>query len=113
MRRQCQPVGQQHGVGRLIEPAAQGRVIVQAILLAQRMFAVAGDTQHLHQFTLFVEQQFIALLNPDRQTPGLDQRIGDFQQAHAKQLLLDEVRRFAFVDDPQLPFLKQLRKGQR
>ncbi|MNP36682.1 hypothetical protein D3C76_1300870 [compost metagenome] len=34
LRRECQAIGQQHRVGRLVEPAAQGRVVVQTILLA-------------------------------------------------------------------------------
>ncbi|MNN41115.1 hypothetical protein D3C81_1552150 [compost metagenome] len=34
LRREGQAVGQQHRVGRLIKPATQGRVVIQAVLLA-------------------------------------------------------------------------------
>ena len=64
LRRQRQAVGQQHGVGRLIEPAAQGRIVIEAVLLAQRMFAVAGDAQDFDQFPLLGEQQLDSLAAP-------------------------------------------------
>ena len=51
--RQGQVVGQQYGIGRLVEPAPQAGLGVQAVLLAEQVF-VAGDIQHLGQlFALF------------------------------------------------------------
>jgi hypothetical protein len=76
------------------------------------MLAVAGNAQDFDQFPLFGEQQFIALLHPDRQVPGLHQGQADFQQARTKQLLFDCARRLAFMDNPQLPFFEQLRMRQ-
>ena len=112
VRRQRQTVGQQHRIGRLIEPAAQGRVVIEAVLLAQRMLAVAGNAQDFHQFPLLGEQQSIALLHPDRQAPDVHQGLADVQQAYAKQLLFDFARRLAFMNDPQLPVFEQLRMSQ-
>ncbi|MNL19729.1 hypothetical protein D3C87_1409460 [compost metagenome] len=113
LRRERQPVGQQHRVGRLVEPAAQGRIVIEAILLAQRMLAVAGNAQDFDQFPLLGEQQFIALLHPDRQAPDIHQGQADLKQARAKQLLFDFARRLTFMDDPQFPLFEQLRMRQR
>ncbi|MNP09619.1 hypothetical protein D3C76_1017320 [compost metagenome] len=96
----------------MIEPAPQGRVIVQAILLAQRVLAVPGDAQDLHQLAAFIEQQAITLRNPDGQAPRLHQRQADFQQADAEQLALYLARGLAFVGDPQLPLPEQSRMSQ-
>ncbi|MNI88157.1 hypothetical protein D3C73_1454250 [compost metagenome] len=113
LRRQCQAVGQQHGVGRLVEPTTQCRVVIETVLLAQRMVDVTGDAQDLHQLTLLHEQQLVTLLNPVRQVPGFHQCASDTQQANAEQLFLDFTCRLALVDNPQFPLFEQLRVGQR
>ncbi len=96
----------------MIEPAPQGWVVVQAILLAQRVLAVPGDAQNLHQLAAFIEQQAITLRHPDRQAPGLCQRQADFHQADAEQFALNLARGLAFVDDPQFPLSQQPRVSQ-
>lgn len=58
---QGQAVGQQHGIRWLVEPAAQGRLVVQALLLDERVL-FAGDVQHLGQLFALFEQQAIALM---------------------------------------------------
>lgn len=42
---QRQVVGQQHGVGRLVEPAAQASGFIQAVLLGEQVL-LAGNVQH-------------------------------------------------------------------
>ncbi|MNV55835.1 hypothetical protein D3C71_1480850 [compost metagenome] len=97
----------------MIEPAAQGRIVIEAVLLAQRVLAVTGDAQDFHQLPLLGEQQAIALLHPDRQAPDLHQRLADVQQAYAKQLHFDFTCRLTFMDDPQFPVFEQFWMGQR
>ena len=108
---QGQAVGQQHGIGWLVEPAAQGRFLVQALLLDQRVL-LAGDAQHLRQLFAFVHQQAVPLGHPLGQPPVLGHGLAQLHDAHAEQFLLDLAGVLPLVDNAQLPGVEQLGVGQ-
>ncbi|MNJ72892.1 hypothetical protein D3C77_696100 [compost metagenome] len=72
-----QPVGQQHRVARLGQPAAQGRVGVELLLLVQRVFLVTGNVQGLDQQAAVVAEQAVALDDPVGQLPVFGQCLAE------------------------------------
>ncbi|EJT84778.1 hypothetical protein PPS11_17720 [Pseudomonas putida S11] len=95
-----------------VEPAAQARLGVQAVLLAEQV-RVAGDTEHLGQLFALFQQQAVTLGHPLWQAPVLRHGLAQLHDAHAKQFFLDMGGVFALVDNPQLPGIEQLGVGQR
>ncbi len=108
---QRQVIGQQHGVGRLIEPAPQTGLGIEPMLLVEQVF-VPGDVQHLGKLLALFEQQTVTLGHPLRQAPLLGHGLAQRHDANTEQLLLDNGGVFSFMDDPQLPGVEQLRVGQ-
>ncbi|MCY1246767.1 hypothetical protein D9M72_600340 [compost metagenome] len=66
LRREGQAVGQQHGIGRLVQPAAQSRVLIQLSLLYPWLGVVPGNMQRFNEYAAVFEQHAITVGDPGR-----------------------------------------------
>lgn len=109
---QRQVVGQQHGVGRLVEPATQAGCVVQAVLLAEQVF-VACDAQYLCQLLPLFKQQAVALGYPLRQAPLFGYGLAQGHDPYTEKFFFYLRGIFTLVDDAQFPGVQQRGAGQR